>query len=124
MESFSDCRSGWSKEPQWKNDSVFFTMFSTSESKVTLLSRNVTLKLNQSRCFNIHKLSSKTETLDSVQLNFPINFLNPKTLFTSPKALHLFFPIRIPMEWLPNIEAFFSHLISKALNKKLTLALN
>ena len=66
----------------------------------------------------------KTETLDSVQLNFPRNFLNPKNLFTTPKALQLIFPIRTPMEWSPNIEAFFRNLISKALNKKVTLAPN
>ena len=42
----------------------------------------------------------------------------------TPKALQLLFPTRTPMEWLPNIEVFFPHLISKALNEKVTLALN
>ena len=32
LHSFTDCRSGWSKEPQWENDcNSFFTMFSTSD---------------------------------------------------------------------------------------------
>jgi hypothetical protein len=31
LQSFSDCRSGWSKEPQWENNyGFFFAMFSTS----------------------------------------------------------------------------------------------
>jgi hypothetical protein len=31
MHSFNDCKSRWSKEPQWENDrGSFFTMFSTS----------------------------------------------------------------------------------------------
>jgi hypothetical protein len=31
-QSFNDCSSGWSKEPQWENDcDSFFTMFSTNE---------------------------------------------------------------------------------------------
>ena len=32
IESFNECKSRWSKEPQWTNDcGSFFTMFSTSE---------------------------------------------------------------------------------------------
>ena len=39
MQSFKDCRSGWSKEPQWEKDcGSFFAMFLTSD-EISLFSR-------------------------------------------------------------------------------------